>query len=376
MKRAFAFALLAGLCAPAGIVLAQAGPPMGGIQNQQGPAPQAAVAGNPGQQAAGGIFGQAPGGNIGGAGLGGNPGQGNPGQGNPGLGGNPGLAAGGAPAVGGAAIASQTTTQTTGQATVVSGQELSPIQTPWMINRVIHHVVSKEFEQQFGGSPLFAPMVGFNPVLPFPVPALGDLELVDVDMVSDMNGTSGPIYRVALKNNSHLPVIGVRVSLIAVLGRIDQSSPVITTVVKEIAAGGIATIDIPMPVAVMQLGPATAPVPFETLVASIDSFNELPETNEFNNVVTVVRTAIDVIETTQSTTTTTTALGEAAAVAAPAPGVAPAAPAPAAIEAAPMGEAAPAPMGEAAPMAAAGNSQDNALENLNLDNVENAAAPE
>ena len=49
--------------------------------------------------------------------------------------------------------------------------------------------------------------------------------------------------------------------------------------------------------------------------------------------------------------------------------------APAAIEAAPMGEAAPAPMGEVAPMAAAGNPQDNALENLNLDNVENAAAP-
>ena len=359
MKRAFAFALLAGLCAPAGIALAQAGPPMGGIQNQQGLAPQAAVAGNPGQPAAaGGIFGQAPGGNLGG--------------GNPGLG-NPGLAAGGAQAVGGAAIASQTTTQTTGQATVVSGQELSPIQHPWMINRVIHHCVAKEFEQQFGGSPLFAPMVGFNPVLPFPVPAFGDLELVDVDMVSDMNGTAGPVYRVALKNNSHLPVIGVRVSLIAVLGRIDQSSPVVTTVVKEIAAGGIATIDIPMPVAVMQLGPATAPVPFETLVASIDSFNELPETNEFNNVVTVVRTAIDVIETAQTTTTTTTvAAGAPAAIAAPAPAVA----APAAVEAAPMGAAAPAPMGEVAPMAAAGNPQDKALENLNLDNVENAAAPE
>jgi hypothetical protein len=193
-------------------------------------------------------------------------------------------------------------------------------------------------------------------------------------MVADMNDTAGPVYRVALKNNSHLPVIGVRVSLIAVLGRIDQSSPVVTTVVKEIAAGGIATIDIPMPVAVMQLGPATAPVPFETLVASIDSFNELPETNEFNNVVTVVRTAIDVIETTQSTTTTTTALG-AAAVAAPAAGVAPAVAPPAAIEAAPGAEAAPAPMGEVAPMAA-GNPQDRALENLNLDNVENAAAPE
>ena len=374
MKRAFAFALLAGLCAPAGVVLAQGGPPMGGVQNQQGPAPQAAVAGNPGQQqaAAGGIFGQNPGGNIG-------AGAGNPGLGNPGIG-SAGPAAGGAPvggaqAVGGAAIASQTTTETTGQTTVVSGQALSPIQHPWMINRVIHHVVSKEIEQQFGGSPLFAPMVGFNPVLPFPIPAFGDLELMDVDMVSDMHDATGPVYRVALKNNSHLPVFGVRVSLIAVLGKIDQSSPVITTVVKEIAAGGIATIDVPMPVAVMQLGPETARVPFETLVASIDSFNELPETNEFNNVVTVVRTAIDVIETAQSTTTTTTVAG-AAAVAAPAAGVAPAAAAPAAIEAAPMGEAAPAPMGEAAPMAAAGNPQDNALENLNLDNVENAAAPE
>jgi hypothetical protein len=362
MKRAFAFALLAGLVAPAGIALAQAGPPAGGAP--QGQAPQAAVA-NPGQQAAtGGIFGQAPGGNIGGAGLA-----------------NQGFAAGGAPAAGGAvaggaAIASQTTTATTSQATVVSAEGLTAIQHPWMINRVIHHAVAKEFEQHFGGSPLFAPMVGFNPVTPFPIPAFGDLELVHVGMVSDMNGTAGPIYRVSLKNSSHLPVIGVRVSLIAVLGKLDHTSPVVTAVVKEIPAGGVATIDISMPVAVMQLGPETARVPFETLVASIDSFNELPETSEFNNVVTVVRTNVALIETAQSTvtqsavTTTTVAAGAAAA-----PVAAGAAAAPAAVEAAPMGEAA-APMGEVAPMGAAATPQDKALENLNLENVENASAPE
>ena len=359
MKRAFAFALLAGLVAPAGVVLAQAGPPAGGAP--QGQAPQAAVAGNPGQQAAaGGIFGQASGGNVGGAGLA-----------------NQGFAGGGAPAqgvAGGAVaggIASQTTTQTTSQATVVSAEGLTAIQHPWMINRVIHHAVAKEFEQHFGGSPLFAPMVGFNPVTPFPMPAFGDLELVDVGMVSDMHDQAGPVYRVTLKNSSHLPVIGVRVSLIAVLGKLDHTSPVVTAVVKEIAPGGIATIDVSMPVAVMQLGPETARVPFETLVASIDSFNELPETSEFNNVVTVVRTNIEVIESAQTTTTTTTVEGAAAAPAA----AAPAAAAPAAVEAAPMGEAA-APLTEGAPMAAAGNPQDKALENLNLENVENASAPE
>jgi hypothetical protein len=207
------------------------------------------------------------------------------------------------------------------------------------------------------------------------MPAFGDLELVDVGMVSDMHDQAGPVYRVTLKNSSHLPVIGVRVSLIAVLGKLDHTSPVVTAVVKEIAAGGIATIDVSMPVAVMQLGPETARVPFETLVASIDSFNELPETSEFNNVVTVVRTNIEVIEAaqtavTQSTVTTTTvAAGVAAAPAAGAPAAAPAA-----VEAAPMGEAA-APMGDAAPMAAV-NPQDKALENLNLENVENASAPE
>jgi hypothetical protein len=194
--------------------------------------------------------------------------------------------------------------------------------------------------------------------------------LVDVDMVSDMHDQAGPVYRVALKNSSHLPVIGVRVSLIAVLGKLDHTSPVVTAVVKEIAPGGIATIDISMPVAVMQLGPETARVPFETLVASIDSFNELPETSEFNNVVTVVRTNIELIESAQTTTTTTTVEGAVAA-----PAAAPAAAAPAAVEAAPMGEAA-APLTEGAPMAAAGNPQDKALENLNLENVENASAPE
>ena len=375
MKRAFVFALLAAL--PASAVLAQAGPPMGGVQNPgQGAAPQAAVAGNPGQQAAaGGVFGQNPAAGIGGGNVGGNiGGAGLAAGGQPGVGAPAGAAA---PAAGG--VATETTVGTTSQATVVSGQTLVAVQHPWMINKVIHHCVSRDFEQHFGGSPLFAPMVGFNPVAPFAIPAFGDLELVGVGMVSDMHDAAGPVYRVTLKNNSPLPVIGVRVSLIAVLGQLDRSSPVVTTVVKEIAAGGIATIDVPMPVAVMQLGPATAQVPFETLVASIDSFNELPETSEFNNVVTVTRSNIAVIETAQSTTTTTTVAagapvaGAAAgpAVAAPAVGSA----APAAVEAAPMGAAAP--MGQPAPMgAAAVNPQDKALENLNLENVENASAPE
>jgi hypothetical protein len=202
-------------------------------------------------------------------------------------------------------------------------------------------------------------------------------------MVSDMADNHGPIYRVVLKNNSPLPVFGLRVSLIAVLGSLDRNSPAVTAELKEIAAGGVAQLDISMPVAVMTLGPQTQQVPFETLVAAIDSFNELNETSELNNVLTLTRTNITVIESVQTAATTTTTVTAAAG---PAIG-GPAAAGPAAVEGAPAVEGAAgapgapaiAPMEAAAPMgpaAAAASPQDSALENLNLDNVENASAPE
>jgi hypothetical protein len=351
MKRAFVFAMLAGLVAlPAGAALAQGGP-MGGAAIQQNLAQQ-----NPALQAAGNPAAQ------GNAALFGNPSQ-------------PGVPAGGAAAAGqpGGAIAQSTTT--TGavatQTTTVVSQDLAFVQHHWMVNRVIQHSVSRHFEEKFGGHPLFAPAVSFAPVGFLPPPPFGDLELLDVEMVSDA-AELGPLYRVTIKNNSPMPVFGFRVSLIAVLGALDRSSPVVTAEIKEIAAGGIAHLDIQMPIAVMTLGPETKRVPFETLIASIDSFNELLEVNELNNVATVIRSEIDLIETAAATQTTTTVTAEAGAAAPAAAGAAAPAGDPAA-----AGAVAPQPMeGEAAPMAPMGNSQESALENLNLDNVENASAPE
>jgi hypothetical protein len=352
MKRAFVFAVLAGLALPAGAALAQGGPPMGGAPGPQGqaqsPAPQ--IAG--GQQA-----------------IAGNPAG--PQGGNAGIFGNPSQPQAGGPA-GGAAIA-QSTTTTTGavatQTTTVASEDLVFVQHHWMVNRVIQHAVTRNFEEKFGGHPLFAPTVGFAPVGMFPVPSFGDLELLNIGMVSDAAPDHGPIYRVSIKNNSPLPVFGVRVSLIAVLGELQRSSPVVTTDIREIAAGGIASLDVQMPVAVMTLGPEGKAAAFETLVAAIDSFNELPETNELNNVATLIRSEIDVIETAVQGATTTTTTVAAPAAGAAAPAVAAPAGAPADAGAPPM-EGAAAPMGPAP----GASPQDSALENLNLDAVENASA--
>ena len=344
MKRFFVSVMLAGLIAvPSSGLRAQA--PMGGDPNAtQGPAPQSpAPQGAPVQSAPArvapakpselninpGIFGnQSPSASVV------QPDQsrgqlGNLASGGPGVAGS---------LQGNAAAPQATTTVVTNQAAVVGTQAAAPVNRGWMVHRVLQHVLLRSmYDAQMSGQPHLMPMRGFGPMF---APPIFDLELVGVGMVADLAGDKGPIYRVTIRNNSLVPVHHFRVSLIAVLGTLNAGSPVTTADVGPVAAGAIGHIDIQLPVAVMALGPqGQAAVPFDTLVAAIDSFDELPETNELNNVTTLTRVEVALIETTVQSTAPAAAAGVATA-AAPA-AAAPAAPAPGAA-AAPQ-EQAPAP---------------------------------
>jgi hypothetical protein len=259
--------------------------------------------------------------------------------------------AGGTVAAGGAAVVGSTTT-------VVAAEQplMSRAQRHWLVGRTLHHCMffSDAQPHEIRHGDLFP--IGF-PHGPFIAPPVGgDLELVSVGMVSDGLADKGPIYRISLKNNSTLAARHFRVSLIATLGEITRLSPVVTLNIAELGAGAVGHIDVQLPHGVMSLGPQGQPGPFSTLIAAIDSFDELLETDELNNVATFTRGEIALIET---------AVEAPAAAAAPAAAVAPAAAAvaPAAAAAEPEAEAPAAP-------APQGNGE---INNLDLDTVNGAS---
>jgi hypothetical protein len=217
-------------------------------------------------------------------------------------------------AAGGAVTETQTAVQS--QTVAVERQVIKPIQSFHQLGMVIHHcILHTPHKFQAGPSP-FAPVHG-APFTPAVAKTPGDLEIATVGMVAEATPQQGPLYRVAIRNNSETPSRHFEVSLIAVRGQLDHASPVITSHVNEIAPGGEHVIDIQLPIGVMSLGAANALAPFESLVVAIDSFDQLIETNELNNVAILTRGEIALIETAAATTTTTTTATAPAAVAAP-----------------------------------------------------------
>ncbi len=375
MKRILVFAVLAGALAASAATARAQGGPMGGAQapqqNGQVPADANVVQPEASRGALGGLASGAPG-------VAENVQQLGKGAAAPVVGESKTIVTGGAVAGGAVAggavtggavtggavaggavagtVAGGSTTVVTGTTTVVETQHqqlLSRAQRHWQVARTMQHCMFFSDVQPHVIRRVELFPIGFHHG-PFFAPPVGDLELVSVGMVADGVADKGPIYRVSLKNNSTLAARHFRVSLIATLGEITRMSPVVTMNIEELAAGAVGHIDVQLPHGVMALGPQGQPGPFSTLIAAIDSFDELLETDELNNVATFVRGEIAVIETVQET----------AASAAPAAPAAPAAaPAQAPAAAAPAAPAAPAP----AP-------QDNGeLNKLDLDNVNGAS---
>jgi hypothetical protein len=193
---------------------------------------------------------------------------------------------------------------------------------------------------------------------------LGDLRLISVEMITDATPEMGPLYEVTLLNDSVRDAVDFRVSIVAVHGGILPNSPTVTMNVDTIAAGGTATLQVQMPQACLAIEVAGgAPAPFDMLVVAIDSFDELMESNELNNVAVLQRSAI-VIERTTTTEAAVTTEAVQPAAATPAP---PAEDAPATVAPVDNGQAAPG-NGAAAPDA------DDKLDfdNLGLDNADEA----
>lgn len=141
----------------------------------------------------------------------------------------------------------------------------------------------------------------------FARPMLPELELTDVNLVSDGSASAGPTYRVAFRNNGPVASYPFKVSLVAVLGTIHDLSPIAAASIPTLAPNAVGNVEIQLPANVMTMGVPTQPlVPFDTLVASVDSFNQVPETNELNNLAVMKRVAIPTAVVTPAVVPSTT----------------------------------------------------------------------
>jgi hypothetical protein len=160
---------------------------------------------------------------------------------------------------------------------------------------------------------------GFNPF--FGNQQVVDLELIAVNIVTEAGPSAGPIYQVTFRNNSQFSLQNFRITLVAVLGTINEWSPNVTVNAPCVKAGEVATIQVTLPANVMQMGVASQPlVAFDTLVVALDSFDQIPETNECNNIAVLKRVGIPIVAVTSATTPVAGAAIAGPAVAGPAVG--------------------------------------------------------
>ncbi len=129
--------------------------------------------------------------------------------------------------------------------------------------------------------------------------SIGDLEIMTVTMCHPGDATHGPKIAVTISNKSKRAVSSFSISAVAVLGRIQPFSPSVTQAAPTIGPGENVELTLCLPVESLAMGRSgTDTLAFQKLVIAIDSFDQLLESNESNNIVILERDKIPVLEQT------------------------------------------------------------------------------
>jgi len=199
----------------------------------------------------------------------------------------------------------------TAQAQIVG----SPLNTATVLNghvrcdhvlRLIHrHGVNNSVDQALGNSLLHQTPLGGVAI---PDAELGDLEIVQVSQVVHEDEACGPRIAVVVRNNSCRKVCNFHITGVAMLGRILPISPNVTVKVAEILPEAALEIQLQLPIEALAMGNRNGQIiGFQRLVVAIDSYDELLETNEANNLRAWNRAEIPVAEATVVETAAETA---------------------------------------------------------------------
>ena len=119
-----------------------------------------------------------------------------------------------------------------------------------------------------------------------PVNELGDLQLIQVDQFpAETTNPSGPKLAVIVMNKSNRQVCNFHVTAVAVLGQINPRSPNASVEVAKINPGEALQVTVSLPIDVYSMGNRNGQaLGFEKLIVAIDSFDQLLETDEANNI--------------------------------------------------------------------------------------------
>jgi hypothetical protein len=113
---------------------------------------------------------------------------------------------------------------------------------------------------------------------------LGDLEIMQVSRIEHEDAVCGPRFAVLVRNHSCRDVCNFHVSVVGILGRIVPCSPNATVSVERICAGETLQVDVTLPIEALAMGNRNGQIiGMQRLVVVIDSFDQLVETNEANN---------------------------------------------------------------------------------------------
>jgi hypothetical protein len=120
----------------------------------------------------------------------------------------------------------------------------------------------------------------------------GDLELLCVKLVYEGDECAGPIFQIGMKNNSCVPIGNFKVTIVGVLCQIHVHSPTANVCIPRMEAGEETHIQVQLPATCMCMGPMGQQAAFDTLIVALDSYDDLLECNELNNVQILKRSEI------------------------------------------------------------------------------------
>jgi hypothetical protein len=158
----------------------------------------------------------------------------------------------------------------------------SGVRCDHVIQQMLRHGVNNSVDRSVSNS-----MLRHSPFGDVGIPGteFGDLEIVQVNQIPQEAIVCGPKLAVIVMNRSSRKVCSFHVSAVAVFGHIRPTSPNVTVTVAEINPGEAQEVCLQLPIESLAMGNQNGQVlGFQRLVVSIDSFDELLETNEANNV--------------------------------------------------------------------------------------------
>lgn len=150
-----------------------------------------------------------------------------------------------------------------------------------VIDLIMRHGVNNSVDRSAAHSLLHRSPWG---AMAIPAVDLGDLEIAQVTQIAHDDAACGPKIVVTVHNRSCRQVCNFHVTAVAVLGRICPVSPSATVRVDQLEAGAAIEVVVTLPIEALAMGNRNGQViGFQTLVVAIDSFDQLVETNEANN---------------------------------------------------------------------------------------------